>query len=204
MSNTPPDHVHEDIPSLRADYARVRELRGELDRRASLSVNFNKFALITAVLPIVFALGIKNVVDKTANENIRNADGTFMAAFAAGARDYTAYTNLQKQLVPTTRDKACMDQNTVPGPAEKTPVLDGNAALQCLQNYDPVRDRVQVKDRIVRDPSTWFLGFLMLMSLYGLPGAYRRSKAEKQTTDALRTEYKILKTKVEKTLGGPV
>lgn len=204
MSSTPPDHGHDDIPSLRADYARLRELRTEINRRTSLRTNFNKFALITAVLPIVFALGIKGIVDKTANENIRNADGTFMAAFAASARDYTAYTNLQKQLAPTARDKACMDQNTTQTSADNVFVLDGDAALKCLKNYDPVRDRVQVKDRIVRDPSTWFLGVLMLMSLYGLPGAYRRNKADQQAINALQTEYKTLKTKVENTLKGPL
>ncbi|WP_435640704.1 hypothetical protein [Micavibrio aeruginosavorus] len=204
MSNTPPDDVHTDVPSLRADYARLRELRAELDRRSALRDDFQRFAFITAVLPFALVVGMKGTAEKTAHENAQNASGTFTAAFAASARDYAAYDTLQKHIIPTTRDKACMEQNTTRPSAEKTYVLDGDAALKCLNDYDPVHDHVQAKDRIVRDPTTWFLGFLILASLYAMPGAYRRHKAHKQALVTLRDEHATLKAKITKTLEGPL
>lgn len=204
MSSTPPDHGHDDIPSLRTDYARLRELRTEINRRTSLRDDFKRFAFITAVLPFALVVGLKGVIEKTAHENTQNANGTFAAAFAASARDYAAYQTLQNHIVPTTRDKACMDQHTTQTSADTVFVLDGDAALKCLKNYDPVRDQVRAKDRIVRDPSTWFLGLLTLMALYGLPGAYRRHKDHKQAVTTLSEEHATLKAKLAKTLGGPV
>ena len=193
---------HTSIDGLRADYARMRELRAELNRRSALRDDFQRFAFITAILPFALAMSMKGTIEKAAHENTQNANGTFAAAFAASARDYAAYNTLQKHIILTARDKACVERNTAS--VEKTTLLDGDAALTCLNDYDPVRDQVRAKDRIVRDPTTWFVGFLMLAAFCGLPGAYRRHKDHKQALVTLRDEHATLKAKITATLGGPV